>query len=44
MPCGFGKPACTFDLSVIRLASVIRDVIVYKEVSHWAEELELTMN
>lgn len=26
MPRDFGKPACTFDLSVIRLASIIRDI------------------
>ena len=34
---------CTFDLSVVRLASIIRGLIIYKELSPWAWEQELSI-
>lgn len=34
---------CTFDLSVVRLASIIRGLIIYKELSPWAGEQELAI-
>ena len=34
---------CTFDLSVVRIASIIRGLIIYKELSPWAGEQELSI-